>query len=80
MDVLSLTTSKQAVAHQHTAGVAALLDAHQLGEAGAPDERECAHRPPGVNGTGKAVPLDPRGWSWRSTASCSRARSWRMRT
>jgi hypothetical protein len=66
---------QQAVAHQHAAGFAALVDADQVGDAGAPDERECAHRPPGVNGTGKAAPLDPRGCVWRSTASCSRARS-----
>ena len=44
-----------------TAGFAALLDAHQIGDPGAADKCECAHRPPGVNVTGKAAPLDPRG-------------------
>ena len=67
---------QQAVAHQLAAGFAALVDAHQVGDAGAADQRErqCAYRP-GVNGTGKSAPLDPRGWTRRSTASCSRARS-----
>ena len=50
---------QQVVAHQQAAGFAALVDAHQVGDAGAADqrERECAYRPPGVNGTGKSARL-----------------------